>query len=133
MASPRTTQMGELRVTVDDPGAWVVSDRWDLRYVHLDYLVQRGPEDSALRVVVVEYVPGAEVLPHSHPVDYVSIVVKGSMRITRRQHEVGSIRLVKAGTTYGPLEAGPEGCTVIDVFGPGDAAMTLAGKAAPVE
>ena len=34
-------------------------------------------------------------------------------------NEVGSIRVVDAGTAYGPLLAGPEGCTVIEVFATG--------------
>ena len=38
------------------------------------------------------------------------------MTITRRLESPGSIRLVKAGTAYGPLVVGPEGCTVLEAF-----------------
>ena len=41
------------------------------------------------------------------------------IEVTRRNHEVGSIRVVNQGTVYGPLIAGPDGCTVIDVFATG--------------
>lgn len=67
-------------------------------------------------VIVVEY-PANRVVPaHHHDTDYLSIIVKGGMKVTGKPHEVGSMRFTGSGTVYGPLEVGPEGCTVIDVF-----------------
>ena len=67
-------------------------------------------------VMVVRYAPGITVNPHSHASDYASLVVEGDVVITGRLHDVGSIRLVAAGTVYGPLVAGERGTTLIDVF-----------------
>ena len=72
-------------------------------------------------VSVVHYWPGSEVPPHFHNVDYCSVVVEGSIEVTRRVYEPGSMRFVRANTAYGPLKAGPEGCVVIDFFAGGNA------------
>jgi hypothetical protein len=69
-----------------------------------------------MHVMVVRYEPDAEVPVHFHDVDYCSVVVQGSMEITRHLHDVGSVRLVRSGTAYGPLKVGSQGCTVIEVF-----------------
>ncbi len=81
-------------------------------------LVEIGATDQAQRPILafVRYTPGARIPPHWHASDYCSIVVDGEIEITRRRHGPGSIRLVKAGTAYGPLVVGPSGCRVIDVF-----------------
>ena len=76
-----------------------------------------SPQDgNSVLMVVVDYEPNAHVDTHYHLVDYASFVVRGSIEITRRIEEVGSMRFVSAGTAYGPLRAGEEGCTVVDVF-----------------
>ena len=71
-------------------------------------------------VLVVRYDPGSRVDVHYHDCDYCSIVVEGSIEISHVRHEVGDMRFVKAGTVYGPLITGPEGCTVIDIFAVGN-------------
>ena len=35
--------------------------------------------------------PGSEVPVHHHPSDYCSLVVEGSVEVTRKLHEVGSV------------------------------------------
>jgi quercetin dioxygenase-like cupin family protein len=67
-------------------------------------------------VVMVDYAPGAQVPPHHHGCDYLSYVIAGSIEVTRVTHGPGSIRVVRAGTAYGPLLAGPEGARVLEVF-----------------
>ena len=81
-------------------------------------LVDLGEDDGAARplVMFVRYAPGITVKPHAHACDYCSIVVQGSVEVTRRVHGTGSVRFVSAGTVYGPLVAGEEGTTLIDVF-----------------
>lgn len=104
----------QVRVTWLEPGEWTQNDLLDLRSVgHL--IGDRDKGDSVL-VAVVDYAPHAEVPAHSHLVDYISVVVRGSIEVTKRQEGVGSIRIVRAGTGYGPLKAGPEGCTAVDIF-----------------
>ncbi len=97
----------------DDPDLdWQGDDRV------LTALVDLGDDEDGARPLVafVRYAPGITVKPHAHASDYCSIVVQGSVEVTRRVHETGSVRFVSAGTVYGPLVAGTEGTTLIDVF-----------------
>jgi quercetin dioxygenase-like cupin family protein len=81
-----------------------------------------GDEDDVAAPVVMRGVfpPNAVVAPHSHPCDYAEIILEGTQQVTRRWHKAGDIRIVKAGTVYGPLIAGPEGVTVLVIFRSGD-------------
>lgn len=67
-------------------------------------------------VVLIEYAPGIVVRSHHHRTDYLSMVVRGEVTVSGRAHRAGSIRRVAAGTSYGPLVAGPEGVLMVDVF-----------------
>ena len=108
---------GQRMLTWDEPGEWIADPEQQLKYC----AVPMGVDDrgAATLMLVVKYEPGAHIGPHFHHSDYASIVVAGSIEVTRRNHEVGSIRVVNQGTVYGPLIAGPDGCTVIDVFATG--------------
>jgi hypothetical protein len=75
-----------------------------------------GTESNPGRVFVVKYGPGYVNSPHAHDTDYCSIVVEGSIEIARKTFGPGSIRFVKAETTYGPIVVGPDGATVIEFF-----------------
>ena len=52
---------------------------------------------------------GTYVAPHTHACDYTEIVLEGSEEVTRKWRSAGDITIVKGGTVYGPLIAGPEG------------------------
>ena len=109
---------GQRLLSWEQPGDWSQDVERMLQWCTL----RLGTDESgagATTVIVVHYDPGSRVEPHYHQADYCSIVVQGSITVTRREHGVGSMRVVKAGTAYGPLIAGPEGCTVIDVFATG--------------
>lgn len=98
-------------VSWKNPGDWTQGDG-------LQYVMERiglDPEGGT-GILTVRYDPGSRVEIHYHDCDYCSIVVEGSIEISRVEHGVGDMRFVKAGTAYGPLIAGPEGCTVIDIF-----------------
>ena len=75
-----------------------------------------GTETNPGRVFIVKYGPGYVNNAHSHDTDYCSIVIEGSIEIARKTFGRGSIRFVKAETTYGPIIVGPEGATVIEFF-----------------
>jgi hypothetical protein len=64
----------------------------------------------------VDFPPNCEVAPHTHETDYCEIILEGTQQITRQWHKKGDIRVAKAGTAYGPLIAGPEGCSVLVIF-----------------
>jgi hypothetical protein len=75
-----------------------------------------GTDENPGRVFIVKYGPDYLNPAHSHDTDYCSIVIEGSITIARKTFGPGSIRFVKAETTYGPIIAGPEGATVIEFF-----------------
>ena len=92
---------------------WTESPR--VRAATLDFASNADPHRPI--AIVAQYPPNAMLPSHHHATDYMSIMVEGSMRIGKTWHERGSIRIVRQDTRYGPLLAGPEGCTVVDVFG----------------
>jgi quercetin dioxygenase-like cupin family protein len=118
---------GQRLASWDEPGEWTCGPSNNLRF----FGQPMGLDDkgAATLVLVVKYEPGCEVAPHYHDSDYCSIVVDGSIEITRRHHGVGSVRFVKAGTVYGPLRAGPEGCAVDDGAGGGNTPKQHFGRA----
>lgn len=105
---------GQRSYSWEDPGDWTHVPDKKLSYAWVPIGTDEG--GAAGRIMVVKYEPGAYVAPHYHHADYCSVVVQGSMEVTRRTHGTGSIRVVNAGTVYGPLIAGPDGCTVIEFF-----------------
>jgi hypothetical protein len=62
-------------------------------------------------------VPATYQFPaHYHRTHYMSIIVAGSLRVGRKWYRVGDIRVQEEGSVYGPEEAGPAGCTMINIF-----------------
>ncbi|GIX30849.1 MAG: hypothetical protein KatS3mg124_1321 [Porticoccaceae bacterium] len=120
-------ERGFWHCTWREPGDWRKGAQ--LRY-HGEG-IGTDPPDGTL-ILVVHYEPGCVVDAHYHGADYCSIVVEGSLKVAGVEHRVGSMRFVRAGTVYGPLVAGPEGATVIDVFAVGSdplrAANTYVGR-----
>jgi len=94
-----------------------------------------GPEGDADAPVVhrVRFGPRHRVEPHTHPTDYAEIVLEGTQQIGRRWYGPGDIRVVRANTPYGPLIAGPGGCTVLIIFRTGDSAPIWRTPRPPVE
>lgn len=64
--------------------------------------------------------PNCHVDPHTHAGDYCEIVLAGTQQISGQWYKAGDVRVVKGGTRYGPLIAGPEGCTVMIIFPNGE-------------
>ena len=118
--APERAPKGQFFYTWKDTEDWVEVPELQLRYKSLPF----GGEGDETRAVLVRYDPGSEVPVHHHPSDYCSLVVEGSVEVTRKLHEVGSVRIVKAGTAYGPLKIGESGCTVIDIFAAGPQGIT---------
>ena len=77
-----------------------------------------GDDDDLTAPIIIRgtFPPGCVVAPHSHECDYTEIILEGSERVGRRWHKAGDIRIVKGGTHYGPLVAGPEGLTKLVIF-----------------
>ena len=74
-----------------------------------------------LTLAAVDLEPNAVVAEHHHPNEQVGLVLRGSLTFTVG----GERRALRAGDTYNiPSDvphdavAGPEGCSVVDVFAP---------------
>jgi anti-sigma factor ChrR (cupin superfamily) len=80
------------------------------------FVVGDEADSTAPRVVDAYFEPGATASPHTHSVDYAEIILEGTQTVGRTLHGVGDVRVARAGTVYGPLVAGPEGCRVLLIF-----------------
>lgn len=100
-----TTSWNEIGAATPRPGTQV-------------WIVRNGtPEEADAPVVVrTTFAPGTRVEAHTHEADYMEIILEGSEEVTRRWRRAGDITIVKAGTVYGPLIAGPEGVTKLIIF-----------------
>lgn len=77
---------------------------------------EEGNPDRPL-IVLSQLPPGYVEQPHTHDCDYVEVVMKGSITVGKAMPMVaGDVRTTKAGVGYGPLIAGPEGCTRMTIF-----------------
>ena len=88
------------------------------------------PGDQAM-LSVVEIAPGARGTEHHHPEEQWGVMLRGSA--TRFQGdqaiEVGEGDFWRTpGGVVHTMQAGPEGCTVLDVFAPPRAAYRTAGS-----
>jgi anti-sigma factor ChrR (cupin superfamily) len=84
-------------------------------------------------VILSKFGPGAEVPAHTHDTNYFEYIIEGEQAVGKRLFRQGDVRLVTAGTGYGPIKVGPEGCTVLIVFENGARSMTVPMPRAPVE
>ncbi|HEY0958054.1 MAG TPA: hypothetical protein VGE05_02140 [Novosphingobium sp.] len=83
-------------------------------------------------VVLSELPPGHVEPPHTHESDYIEIILEGTLHIGKTDMGRGDARSTQAGTGYGPLVAGPEGCVRLTIFETAaGSAMRLLGKGAP--
>ncbi len=76
-------------------------------------------------IVLTNFGPGARVEPHTHGTNYFEYVISGEQTVGKTVFGPGDIRFAKAGTGYGPITIGPEGCTVVIVFQDGTGANTI--------
>jgi hypothetical protein len=108
----------------NDPKGYGRDTSWDqLGYWDLDdgakvsSFVLGDPEDPTSPVIFTgSYPPGARTEPHHHVIDYAEIILEGSQQVTRKWYYPGDVRIVEAGTAYGPLIAGPDGVKTIVIF-----------------
>ena len=81
-------------------------------------------EDAAAPIMVMSrFQPGTRVAPHAHGSNYMEYIVEGEQSIGRNQFKAGDVRVVKAGTGYGPITVGQNGCTVLVFFQDGSRAQ----------
>jgi hypothetical protein len=106
------------------PRHWQRSTSWDrLGFVELPdgsrvSSVRVGEEDDldSPLLLMMSFPPNGRIPVHSHQTDYAEVIIEGTQYVGRRLHQAGDVRIVKAGTAYGPLVAGPEGARVLVIF-----------------
>jgi anti-sigma factor ChrR (cupin superfamily) len=85
------------------------------------------PDDAAGSplVLLAKFKPGESIYPHTHGCNYLEYIVEGSQRVGKVSFSAGDVRWASAGTGYGPIEVGPDGCTVMIVFQSADQAPMI--------
>ena len=84
---------------------------------HMTFFREDLAEDPTSPVIFTgSYPPGARTEPHHHVIDYAEIILEGSQQVTRKWYYPGDVRIVEAGTAYGPLIAGPDGVKTMVIF-----------------
>jgi quercetin dioxygenase-like cupin family protein len=117
MTDPYLDQSGE---TSDEPGRFVRFDDLDpLRLI--DGLEFRPVTTDSVMTTLVTFAPDAPAPMHHHVEQQIAIVLSGQLTFTvggeTRAMHAGDCVVIPPHVPHGGA-AGPEGCTVIDVFTP---------------
>ena len=80
------------------------------------FLLDEDNAASSPMVILSKFEPGEVVDPHTHGCNYLEYIIEGSQRVGKTDFAKGDVRWARAGTGYGPIVVGPEGCTVLIVF-----------------
>jgi anti-sigma factor ChrR (cupin superfamily) len=88
------------------------------------FLLEPGNSHSPM-VILSRFEAGARVGAHTHDTNYFEYIISGEQTVGKTTFRTGDIRLVAAGTGYGPITIGPEGCTVLIVFQEAANAVTV--------
>jgi hypothetical protein len=73
-------------------------------------------EPGTAVILCIDYQPGFFVDAHKHRTGHVELIVDGSLRVGDQWERKGDIRVVPAGVSYGPIQAGDEGCKGMEFF-----------------
>ena len=76
-------------------------------------------------VILTKFEAGEVVEPHTHGTNYFEYVIEGEQTVGKTRFGPGDVRFAKAGTGYGPIQIGPEGCSVLIVFQEAPGANTI--------
>lgn len=75
-----------------------------------------GDDPNGALMVVQVIPPDLDFAAHYHDTDYCTIVLAGSMRVGRTWFTAGDFRVQEAGSVYGPVRSGPDGCKVVSFY-----------------
>ncbi|MFM8303335.1 MAG: cupin domain-containing protein [Actinomycetota bacterium] len=78
--------------------------------VHIKFL-EWTPERF---VALTRYDPGLVLERHGHASDHLVFVLEGELRVGERVCHPGTLVVLEQGAAFGPLVAGPEGCTFLE-------------------
>ncbi|MGE4306349.1 MAG: cupin domain-containing protein [Novosphingobium sp.] len=102
--------------------AWQEGESSGIRYAR--FLLEEGKGASPM-VILSRFEPGEVVGAHTHDTNYFEYVIEGEQTVGKVTFSKGDVRLVTAGTGYGPIVVGPQGCKVLIVFQEAARAMTI--------
>ncbi|RZK02646.1 MAG: hypothetical protein EOO76_05970 [Novosphingobium sp.] len=80
------------------------------------FLLDEDNAATSPMVILSKFAPDEVVEPHTHDCNYLEYIIEGSQMVGKASFTKGDLRWAKAGTGYGPIVVGPEGCTVLIVF-----------------
>ena len=84
-------------------------------------VVGRVVTGERMTFAVIDLEPDAVVGEHAHPNEQIGLVLRGSLTFTiggeRRELHPGDTYVIRGGVPHDAV-AGPEGCSVVDVFNP---------------
>jgi hypothetical protein len=77
-----------------------------------------GEEGDKTRplLLITRFPPNAVLPRHYHQDVFMDAVVAGSSNIAGEWHEAGTVRWFPAKAMYGPVVAGPDGCTLLEFY-----------------
>ena len=104
------TARGRYETHLDDPEFTVAED--GSRYA--GFFLGDGEADPA--VFPLEVTANYRFPVHYHKTHYMSLILRGSLRVGKKWYGPGDIRLQEKEMVYGPEEAGPEGCYMLNIF-----------------
>lgn len=109
--------------SVVDPDYWTslpalqrLLDRPTNNGSRLKYLPSDPDDFDAPGALILEMPPGYELPRHAHECDRLEIVISGSLDVGDRVLHAGDVMSARAGETYGPHKAGPEGAVTAEFF-----------------
>ncbi len=88
------------------------------------FLFEEGNPEGPL-VILSKFEPGSRVPPHTHGTNYFEYIVEGGQTVGKTWFGPGDVRFANAGTGYGPIVVGPDGCSVVIVFQKATGANTI--------
>lgn len=104
------TARGRYETHLDDPEFTVTED--GTRFAR--FFLGDGDADPA--VFPMEVTADYRFPVHYHKTHYMSVILRGSLRVGKKWYGPGDIRLQEKGSVYGPEEAGPQGCFMLNIF-----------------
>jgi len=75
-----------------------------------------GESEDGLAVFGYQVPSTYRFAAHYHKTHYMSVILAGSLRVGRTWYRSGDMRMQEKGSVYGPEEAGPAGCTMLNIF-----------------
>ena len=95
--------------------------------------VEGGSPKGRPAIALIDYPPNFYFPAHEHDVPHIELVMGGLQHVGGREERAGAVRWVPAHHVYGPLQMGPEGARIVEVFPDGDLPSIFGELADPEE